>query len=161
MRVAAGLASGLAAGVALLAGLLAACSSSPPSPASSPSWHEVRIDHPAGTRLALRDVTDCEGAWLLSGTVVDGSGDTRPLVLHGDRLAPVTTSGGDLYAHHAIITTSACRGATVVLLGTKSGGAHGMPRTSTFVGDATAVRDVRAPFELFAGPDQLSVRHFA
>ena len=70
-------------------------------------------------------------------------------------------SGGDFYARHAIVITAACRNGTVVLLGTKSVGAQGPPRTSTYVGTLRGVDAVRAPFELFGGSDQLYVRRFA
>ena len=141
--------------------VLAACSSATAPVPTSDMWRPVPVPHATGTHLLLRDATLCEGEWLLTGAVAGVDGDTVPGAWYGRKLTRIPVSGGDFYAHHAIVTTSACRNGTVVLLGTKSGGAYGLPRTATYVGTPQGVDAVRAPFELFGGPDQLFVRRFA
>ncbi|WP_203793741.1 hypothetical protein [Actinoplanes couchii] len=61
------------------------------------------------------------------------------------------------YGEQSVLSSVACAGGRVVLLGAKSGGVHGNPRVSSWVGPLGGpVREVSAPFELFGGPDAVN-----
>ncbi|MGO4255961.1 hypothetical protein [Marmoricola sp. RAF53] len=153
--------------VASTAGLLAACDDAPSAPADLPaSWNEVTLPVPPGPagRLAVRDATWC-GRWYVAGGVLGGDGSSRPALwtsTDGSRWTVVPTAATDLYAKKSVLSTVACRGAQVAAVGAKSGGAHALPRTSSWYlrPDGTLV-DVRAGFELFGGPAAVSVNRVA
>lgn len=146
---------------------LAACGGGehPPTPASI-AWHESALPTPAGARAVLRDATYCAGRWYVVGASETSTARTRPAVWSStdgvgwrrERLDP----GGDYYAARAILASVGCSRDRVVLLGAKSGGAHGMPRTQTWYrrADGSFVA-TRAPYELYGGVRSVRVGHLA
>jgi hypothetical protein len=65
---------------------------------------------------------------------------------------------GDYYAARAILTSAGCSRGRLAVLGAKSGGAHGNPRTATWtqLGDGSLAA-VHAPFVLFGGSQAVDV----
>jgi hypothetical protein len=96
------------------------------------------------------------------GATSEANGRTRPAVWtspdartwRSERLRP----GRDYYTSREILGSVACSHGRLALLGAKSGGAHGMPRTATWRqepdGSLTAVR---APYLLFGGTESVAV----
>ncbi|MFG2055910.1 hypothetical protein ACGFI9_17970 [Micromonospora sp. NPDC048930] len=157
----------------LLVVLLAACRSTgraAPTPAPTPvrpAWQPVTLPVPPGAagRLALRDVTACEGRWFVVGAVVDGSGGTRPAAWSSadavtwTALRPVPRSP---YGVENVLTAAGCRDGRLAAVGGKTGGVHGNPRISTWrqVADGSLV-EVPAEFEVFGGQDAVNVGRIA
>jgi hypothetical protein len=155
--------------VALVLGLLVAgCDRhDAPSDVVHPAWHAVSLPVPPGApgRLAVRDATSCDGVWYVVGAVLGADGSSRPAAWTSDdtrtwrtmRFAPRT-----YYARRAILSSVACRDGRVAAVGARSGGAHGNPRVTSWYQRADgALVDMRATFELYGGPDAISVRHVA
>lgn len=68
----------------------------------------------------------------------------------------------EYWAERALLSSVACRGDRVVMVGAKSGGAHGNPRVSTWRQRADgAFVDMSAPFPLYGGPEAVSVGRVA
>jgi hypothetical protein len=145
----------------------AGCSSSAHSAGSRPlrlPWQEVTLAVPPGPagRLAVRDAAACNGTWYLVGAVLGADGESRPAAWrsvdgHSWEVMPLAPTS--YYARRAILYSVACRGARVAALGERSGGAHGNPRVTSWYQrpDGTLV-DLHAPFELYGGPEAVSVR---
>ncbi len=140
-------------GVALL--LLTGCGGGEPA-GPSPDWRESSLPTPDGARAVVRDAAYCAGRWYVVGATATSATRTRPAVWSSPdaehwqavRLDP----GGDYYAARAILGSVGCRHGRIAVLGAKSGGAHGMPRTATWRqrGDGSLVA-VRASYELYGG----------
>jgi hypothetical protein len=99
---------------------------------------------------------------VVVGATADSSGDTRPAVWTSDdgqdwHTVPLDP-GGDYYVAREIIGTVACSHGRLAMLGSKSGGAHGMPRTATWrqLPDGS-MASVPTPFALFAGSETVVV----
>ncbi len=141
------------------AGLLAGCSPAPPSDSGPVVWRESSLPVGSGTALA-RDVTECGGFWFVVGGVREASGETRPAVWSSaDAVSwrPVALEPVSFYGGRSVLSAVACSGRSLVLLGAKSGGVHGNPRVSSWVGPpAGPVREVSAPFELFGGAEAVN-----
>jgi hypothetical protein len=92
-------------------------------------------------------------------------GDTRPAAwtsVDARVWTAVPTRPTTLWGPRQLFASAACSGDRVAALGYVFGGAHGLPRYSTWWGDATAgMSDVDAAFELFGGPDAVSVGRIA
>jgi hypothetical protein len=126
------------------------------------TWHAVQLPVPAGDRAMVRGATWCDGRWVVVGATADTRGNTRPEVWSsGDgrhwrtlRLRP----GGDFYAARAVLTSVGCADGRLAVLGAKSGGAHGNPRTATWrqLPDGSLAA-VPAPFELYGGVNAVAV----
>lgn len=156
----------------LLVGALAAsgCSddSAPRDPRDlRPGWHEVSLPVPPGPagRLAVRDAASCDGHWFLVGAVIGPDGASRPAAWTSDDARtwhPMALAPRSYYARRAVLSSVACRDGRVAAVGARSGGAHGNPRVTSWYqrGDGTLV-DMPASFELYGGPDAISVRHVA
>ena len=125
-------------------------------------WRAARLPVPAGDRALVRGATWCRDRWLVVGATADARGDTRPAVWSSAdgrqwrtlRLDP----GDDYYAARAILISVGCARGRLAVLGAKSGGAHGNPRTATWrerPDGSLAV--VGAPFELYGGVSAISV----
>jgi hypothetical protein len=70
----------------------------------------------------------------------------------------VPVAAESFYGRQNVLSSVACHDGVTAALGAKSGGAHGNPRTSSWVRGADGVlREVRAPFELFGGPYAVNV----
>ena len=68
----------------------------------------------------------------------------------------------EFYARRAVLSSVGCRGRRVAMVGDRSGGAHGLPRVTTYRQRADGrVVAVRAPFELYGGPSAVSVNRIA
>ncbi len=104
----------------------------------------------------MRDAAYCGGRWYVVGATATSSNRTRPAVwasadaAHWEvvRLHP----GRDYYAARAVLGSVACSRGRVVVLGAKTGGAHGMPRTATWQERSDgSLAAVRASYELYGG----------
>ncbi len=132
-----------------------------------PAWHEVTLPTPPGPagRLAVRDATACAGRWYLVGAVIGGHESSRPAAWTSDdgrTWTLMTLHPTTYYARRAVLTSVACRDGRVAMVGSRSGGAHGNPRVTSWYPRADgALVDMRAPFELYGGPEAISVRHVA
>ncbi len=159
------LVAALAATTAL--GALSGCDEDPaPSRTLAASWQEVVLPLPPGPqgRLAVRDAARCAGHWYVVGGVLD-DGSSRPAAWtspDGKAWTSVPLAPTDFYAKKSVLSSVACHGAEVAAIGSKSGGAHALPRTSSWYRrpDGTLV-DVEAGFELYGGPAAVSVNRVA
>lgn len=155
---------GIAAGLAGCTGEHPAASSSRGTVlafAQSPvTWRQLPL--PPGA-LRLSQVTAAGDQLLVSGQ--RGSGDAAPPGLwRGDtsgtwtsvRLAPVT-----YYGRRAELFRVVSDGQQVVALGRRIGGAHGNPRVTSWTGTLDKVSETEQPFELFGGPNAISVSDLA
>lgn len=155
--------------VAVLLGLLAAgCNDDHRAVGPiEPDWHRATLPVPPGAagRLAVRDATACDGHWYLVGGVIGANGASRPVAWSSDdartwqlmALAPRT-----YYARRAVLSSVACRDGKVAAVGSRSGGAHGNPRVTSWYQRADgALVDMRADFELYGGPQAITVQHVA
>ena len=132
-----------------------------------PTWQEVSLPMPPGPggRLAVRDATACAGRWFLVGAVVGDDGDSRPAAWASDdarRWRAMALDPSAYYARRAILSSVACRDGRIAAVGARSGGAHGNPRVTSWYqrADGTLV-DMQARFELYGGPEAISVRRVA
>jgi hypothetical protein len=114
----------------------------------------------------VRAATWCAGRWVVVGATSDAQGRTRPAVWTSPdartwrpaRLRP----GRDYYTSREILGSVACSRGRLALLGAKSGGAHGMPRTATWRQEADgSLTAVRAPYLLFGGTESVAVSRLA
>lgn len=126
------------------------------------AWQAVRLPVPAGDRAVMRGATWCADRWVVVGATADARGDTKPAVwTSGDgrqwrtlRLDP----GDDYYAARAILTSVGCAHGRLAVLGAKSGGAHGNPRTATWRQQPDgSLAVVPAPFDRFGGQNAVAV----
>jgi hypothetical protein len=139
----------------------------PSSSSIRPGWHQVTLPMPPGPagRLAVRDATACGGRWYLVGAVAGDDEATRPVAWTSDdartwRLMPLDPAS--FYARRAVLTSVACRDGRIAMVGSRSGGAHGNPRvTSWYQREDGTLVDMRATFELYGGPEAISVRRVA
>ncbi len=155
------------AAAALLTCLLVVggCSAEPrpePGPVAV-AWREAVLPPPAGGagRLMVRDAVACPGGWFVVGAVRDTAGGTRPAAwssADGSAWSPVPVVAESFYGRQNVLSSVVCRDGRMAALGAKSGGAHGYPRTSSWVQGADGVlREVRAPFVLFGGSTAVNV----
>ena len=126
------------------------------------SWREDDLPAAAGERVVVRAATWCDGRWVVVGATADARGNTRPAVWTSTDAVdwhPVPLHPGrDYYAARAILFSVGCASGRLALLGAKSGGAHGNPRTATWRERPDgSLAAVPAAFELFGGPNAVSV----
>ena len=125
------------------------------------------MPEPAGARgrITVRDVTTCDGTWWVGGGVVSDDGETAPAAWSsrdGSAWKPLQFRARAYWAQRAVISSVACAGDQVRMIGAQSGGAHGNPRvTSWYAGPDGVVTDVAAPFELYGGPSAVNVGRVA
>jgi hypothetical protein len=109
-----------------------------------------------------RDATWCGGRWVVVGATSDATGDTRPAAWSSSDAGtwrPIALRPGrDYYAARALLGSVACSRDRLAVLGAKSGGAHGLPRTATWRerGDGS-LAVVRAPYLLYGGTQSVDV----
>jgi hypothetical protein len=127
------------------------------------TWQEGTLPAPPGPagRIAVRDAAYCAGHWYVVGAVLRDDGASRPAAWSSRDARswhPMATAPTTYYAKRAILKSVACRNGRIAVVGARSGGAHGNPRTTTWYQrpDGTLV-DAPATFELFGGPKALSV----
>ncbi|MFI6822544.1 hypothetical protein ACIBJE_16550 [Micromonospora sp. NPDC050187] len=159
--------------LALVAVLLSGCGRSPGREADvavrplALAWQPLTLPAPSGPpgRLLVRDAVACVDRWYVVGAVADAAGDTRPAAWSSPdgvtwtamRLLPMSH-----YGRQHVLYSVACRDGRVALVGAKSGGAHGNPRTATWRQSPDgALTEVAAPFELFGGPRAVNVARIA
>jgi hypothetical protein len=127
------------------------------------SWQAAAVPVPPGGagRVMVRDAVACPGAWFVVGAVRDPQGGTRPAAwssADGAAWSPVPVAAESYYGRQNVLSSVACRDGRMAALGAKSGGAHGYPRTSSWVQGADGVlREVLAPFILFGGSTAVNV----
>jgi hypothetical protein len=115
----------------------------------------------------VRDVTACSGHGYLAGGYRAPDGSTTPALwstvggqstVDSQSWQPVTTQPKSAYGPHHLLSAVACRGDTVVAVGSAPGGVHGNLRTNTWIGTGSGpLTEVPAAFELFGGPRQIGV----
>jgi hypothetical protein len=132
-----------------------------------PSWQAVTLPVPPGPagRVAVRDATSCDGTWYVVGAVLGPDGSSRPAGWTSDDARtwrPMDLAPRSYYARRAILSSVACRDGKVAAVGARSGGAHGNPRVTSWYQRADgALVDMPATFELYGGPEAISVRRVA
>ncbi|MEU3456084.1 hypothetical protein ABZ671_21175 [Micromonospora sp. NPDC006766] len=150
----------------VIAVLLAGCVRSSASVESAPlrpQWRALTLPVPPGApgRLLPRDVVACAGRWFVVGAVADPAGETRPAAwasADGLSWSSVPVAASSFYGRRHVLYAAACRQGRLGALGARGGGSHGNPRPGTWVQAADGtLREVTAPFELYAGPRAVSV----
>lgn len=132
-----------------------------------PTWHQATLPMPAGAsgRIAVRDAVACAGETYVVGGVFDTDGNSVPAAWRSPDgvswttlpLAPV-----NFWAKLNVLFSIACRDGEVALIGAKSGGAHGIPRVSTWYRGADgSYVDVVSGYTLYGGPEGVSVGRLA
>lgn len=126
------------------------------------SWHGSGLPAPAGQRAVVRAATWCDGQWVVVGATADAGSRTRPAVWVSTDARTWRTltlhPGSDFYTAREILTSVACSHGRLALLGAKSGGAHGMPRTATWRQRPDgSLAAVSAPYVLFGGTESVGV----
>ena len=127
------------------------------------SWHQVALPATTGRPVA-RDLLRCGGKWYLVGAVTAGSG-FHPAAwssVDGRAWSPVPLAPVSYYGPHHVLYAAGCRAGRLAALGAAPGGAHGNPRTASWYQrpDGT-LAEVQAAFELYGGPDAISVARLA
>jgi hypothetical protein len=148
---------------------LAACSSAPPPPAPpSVVWTEATLPMPPGSpgRFAVLDAADCAGLWYVVGGVLGAGDATRPAAWtstdgHAWRSLPFAPLPGSYYGPQDLISSVGCAAGRVGMIGAKPGGAHGIPRVSTWRLAGGRMAEVSAPFETYGGDRGVNVAHIA
>ncbi|WP_410810862.1 hypothetical protein [Micromonospora sp. 067-2] len=152
--------------VALLAGCRSARDEGPPEPVR-PQWQAVDLPAPPGApgRLMVRDAAACAGRWYVVGAVGGPDGATRPAAwrsVDGLGWVPLPLHPISYYGERAILYAVGCHEGRIAVIGARAGGAHGNPRVRTWRQDADGgLTEVRAEFELYGGPDAVSVSRIA
>jgi len=150
------------AGAVLVALALSGCTQHPsPPPPPDLSWQEISLPGNAFGRPEVRDVTACPGHWYAAGGYRAPDGTTTPALwstVDGRRWRSVPTQPKSIYGPQHRFSAVACRGDTVVTIGSAPGGVHGNLRTNTWIGAAGGtLTEIPAAFELFGGPRQIGV----
>jgi hypothetical protein len=155
----------LAAVLAVLS--VSACS----KPSSSLAWREVALPGAA----ELRDVAACGDQWWAAGSGGTGSGSTGsgstgsgsgPAAwrsVDGSTWQPVPFEPlpASYYGPRQVITSVACAGGRVAMIGAVPGGAHGNPRVSTWRLSGARMVENAAPFETYGGDTAVDVGFLA
>lgn len=131
-----------------------------------PTGDWTRLPLPADGTPELHDLADCDGHWYATGAVLDAAGTTRP--------AAWTSTGGtawtavpfhplpaSYYGPNEVILSVACEAGRVAMIGAVPGGAHGIPRVSTWRLDGGAMAENAAPFETYGGAQAIGVGRIA
>jgi hypothetical protein len=128
--------------VALVVGILAGCATAAPA-VDELAWRQVPL--PEGFIAA--QLVELDGELL-----VGGSKDDHPALLVGDELAAIPVEPTTFYGGLARWYSFAVHGSQLRALGGRTGGGHGNPRWSTWVGDAEHLAEVGTPgIEVFGG----------
>ena len=135
--------------IAVLAALSVTACSNPPRP---PQWQ--RLDLPTAE---LRDVADCGDRWIAAGTRLGAPAawtSTDGTAWQSLAFVPLPDS---FYGPRQVITSVACAGGRVAMVGAVPGGAHGNPRVSTWRLDHGRMLENAAPFETYGGDQAVDV----
>jgi hypothetical protein len=111
-------------------------------------------------RPEVTSLAYCTGHFYAAGAYVKADGTTSPALWTSTdavRWSAVPTSPVSAYGAAQRLSAVACRGETVVSVGSAAGGVHGNLRTSTWYGSPERLTETPAPFELFGGPRAIGV----
>ncbi len=142
--------------------VIAGCTSAPgPPPLPAPGWHEVTLPVAGTGRPEVAALAACPGHWYAAGGYRTPDGATSPALWaspDGRAWRPVPTRPVSAYGPRHLLSAVACRGDTVVAVGSAAGGVHGNPRTATWLASGTGpLTEVPAAFELYGGPAAIGV----
>ena len=116
----------------------------------------------SGQRYGITSIVESGGVWWAAGSFVDEAGQHRPgLWTSTDSItwSRVATAPITPYGEVSELYSVAASGNGLAALGMATGGAHGNPRTvSWLLGAEGALHEVAAGFELYNGVRQISVR---
>jgi hypothetical protein len=136
--------------------LLGACGSAPPN-----AWREMSLPGP-GTRL-LRDAVACGGHWYVVGGRAAPDSETSPAAWDSTdgrtwRSLTLTPLPGSYYGPRSVLYAVACANGSIAAIGSRSGGAHGNPRISTWYQRPDgSLAEAAAPFETYGGDTAVDV----
>ncbi|HKE64102.1 MAG TPA: hypothetical protein VKB59_05540 [Micromonosporaceae bacterium] len=121
------------------------------------SWRAVGLPSDPRGRDVVRATAACGDHWYAAGAILAPDGGTSPALWVSTDFTSFTSvpvQAVSVYGPSNVLYGLACRGADVAAVGAKNGGAHGNPRTSTWLRrDDGPLREVPAGFELFGGPN--------
>ena len=142
--------------------LVAGCTAAPAPPAIA--WTAVTL--PADGPVATLDAAYCAGVWWVVGGRLGPGDATRPAAwTSGDgrtwRSVAFKALPGSLYGPQDLISSVGCADGRVAMIGAKPGGAHGIPRISTWRLNGGAMAEVSAPFDTYGGDSAVDVTHIA
>jgi hypothetical protein len=148
----------------LLLGALAGCAAHPQPPAPvlpALAWHEVSLPVAGTGRPQVAALSTCPGHWYAAGAYRTPDGATTPALWtsdDGSAWRAVPAHPVSAYGPSHLLSALACRGDTVVAVGSAAGGAHGNLRTNTWIrsGDGP-LTEIPAPFELYGGDAAIGV----
>ncbi|GAA3350936.1 hypothetical protein GCM10020358_78730 [Amorphoplanes nipponensis] len=144
----------------ILLAVLGGCAAAPPN-----AWTELSLPGP-GTRL-LRDGVACGGQWYVVGGRAAPDGGTSPAAwasTDGRSWRSVTLAAlpGSYYGPRSVLYAVACAGGRIAAIGSRSGGAHGNPRVSTWHQRPDgSLAEAAAPFETYGGDTAVDVGRMA
>jgi len=140
--------------------LLGACAGGPVN-----AWRELSLPGP-GTRL-LRDAVACGGHLYVVGGRASPDGETSPAAWESVdgrawrslALAPLP---GSYYGPRSVLYAVACAQDRIAAIGSRSGGAHGNPRVSTWYQRPDgSLAEAAASFETYGGGTAVDVGRIA
>ncbi len=127
------------------------------------SWQEVSLPLPQGVtgRIMVRESVQCAGRWYIVGAVLPPGEETRPVVWSspdGNQWQTVPMNPKTYYGERSILYSAGCKDGKIAVIGSKTGGAHGNPRVSTwYQGADGSLTEVVSHFELYNGPNYMNV----
>ncbi len=125
------------------------------------AWRQVALPADPRGRPMIRAVSACDARWFVAGAILSPNGSTAPALwtsADGVSFTSMPVEPSSAYGPSHVLSSVACRGADVVAVGASSGGAHGNPRTNTWVStDGGPLIEVPFTFELFGGPNAVGV----
>jgi hypothetical protein len=136
--------------------LVGACASAPTN-----AWTELSLPGP-GPRL-LRDAVACGEHWYVVGGRAGADGETSPAVWDSTdgrswRSLTLTPLPGSYYGPRSVLYAVGCANGRIAAVGSRSGGAHGNPRTSTWYQRPDgSLAEAAAPFETYGGDTAVDV----
>jgi hypothetical protein len=148
------------------------CTSTRSEPQPSPAqlgWQQLASPDP---RAIVHTVVACEGSWFAGGAVQLGGDPSVPPNEQQDALyrpalwrwrdgawSELKNQPRSYYGERAILRSVACKDGRLAAVGAASGGAHGNPRVTTWLGPVNGplVQNADQDFELFGGPSAISV----
>ncbi|MFI5957108.1 hypothetical protein [Cryptosporangium sp. NPDC051539] len=150
----------------------AACTGPAPRPVASlpPDWRAVALPAPGIGPAEVSDLVSCAGHWFAVGSTGAAGHSTGPdatrgpaawVSTDGRRFVPLPVGPRSVYGRVSRLYAAACVGPDLAALGAGVGGVHGNPRTAAWRLSGGVLRELPAPFELFGGPDALSVDRVA
>lgn len=113
----------------------------------------------------IRAAVACAGHWYVAGAILSPADTTAPALWassDGTSFTALPIRPRSAYGPSNVLYGVACRGADVVAVGANTGGAHGNPRTSTWLSTGGGpLTEVPAAFETYGGPDAVGVGQVA